>query len=125
MAERGIVTQGGEPMMGAGAGYRTEFLPIGVTYTSIAASSSTATALGAGAVGDYLDGILLVPSSVSNGACSIKDGGGPAITIFAGGASSLADLRPFYVPIKARSTSGGWTITTGSGIAAIIGGSSF
>jgi hypothetical protein len=124
MAERGIVTTAGEPIMGAGSAYKAEFLPVGVQYTLVT-SNATASALGAGAIGDYLDGITIVPSSVSNGAVSIKDGGGPALTLFAGGASSLADLKPFYIPIKARSTSGGWSITTTSGLTAVVGGSAY
>jgi hypothetical protein len=92
-------------------------------YQSIAAGQ-TAAALGAGggARGDYLAGLLLVPASTSPGAVSIADGGGPAITVFAGGAASLVALAPFFVPVGAFSTSGKWQVTTGAGVSALAVG---
>lgn len=59
-------------------------------YETVAASQ-TDQALGAtGGVGDYLAGLLIVPATTSPGAVSIKDGGGSAITVFAGGALSVS-----------------------------------
>ncbi|MER9459680.1 hypothetical protein NKI80_07220 [Mesorhizobium sp. M0387] len=87
-----------------------------------AAASATNQALGAtGKVGDYLEGVLIVPATTSPGPVTIKDGtGGAAITIFAGGATSLADLKPFYVPLGMKSlAAGGWLVTTGTNVSAI------
>lgn len=122
MAEKGIVVAAGQPVMGAGSGFKVDFLPVGVAYQAVAAQKA-ASALGAGAIGDYLAGLVIVPSTISCGAVSIADGGGSAITVFAGGAPSLADLKPFYLPIGARSTSGGWSVTTNTAISVIAMGS--
>lgn len=88
-------------------------------YETIAASQ-TDQAMGAtGAAGDYLASVLIVPATTSPGAVTIKDGSGSAITIFTGGATSVADLKPFSVPLGLTSLSGAWKITTGSNVAAI------
>lgn len=88
-------------------------------YESVAASQ-TDQALGAtGAIGDFLAGVLITPATTSPGAVSIKDGAGSSITIFTGGASSVADLKPFFVPFGANSTAGAWKVTTGANVSAI------
>src|SRR5438067_5916696 len=103
--ERGIVAQNGLPFMGAGSGFKAEFVPTGVLYALVPASSTSA--LGTGAVGDYLGVLTLIPAASNPGAVSIKDGNGSAQTIYASG-QNLGDLKPFTVPVRARSTSGGW-----------------
>ncbi len=88
-------------------------------YEAVAASS-TAQVMGAsGAVGDYLAGVLIVPATTSPGSVAIKDGANAAITIFTGGATSVADLKPVYVPIGAKSVAGAWQVTTGAAVSAI------
>jgi hypothetical protein len=88
-------------------------------YETVAASQ-TDQALGAtGATGDFLVGILIVPATTSPGAVSIKDGSGSAITIFAGGTSSVSNLVPFFVVLGMKSTSGAWKVTTGTNVSAI------
>lgn len=88
-------------------------------YETVAASA-TDQALGAtGATGDYLSGVLIVPATTSPGAVSIKDGAGSAITIFTGGASSVSNLVPFFVPLGAKSGAGAWKVTTGTNVSAI------
>ena len=88
-------------------------------YETVAASQ-TDQALGAtGAAGDYLAGVLIVPATTSPGAVSIKDGGGSAITIFTGGATSVSNLVPFFVPLGIKSASGAWALTTGAAVSAI------
>jgi hypothetical protein len=93
-----------------------------MTYKAVAASAS-ATLLGAtGASGDYLDGVLIVPATAAAGVVSITDGGGSAITIFAGGGTTaLPTLAPFFVPIGAISSggAGGWKVTTGTNVSVI------
>lgn len=86
----------------------------------IVAASATDQAMGAtGATGDFLAGILIVPATTSPGAVSIKDGSGSSITIFTGGASSVSNLVPFFVPLGLISTSGAWKVTTGTNVSAI------
>ncbi len=70
-------------------------------------------------IGDYLHSVIVVPATTSPGVVSMKDGGGSAVTLFTGGASSVADLRPFVIPIESYSTSGAWQLTTGANVSVI------
>jgi hypothetical protein len=63
-----------------------------------------------------------VPTTTSPGAVSVKDGAGSAITIFTGGATSVSNLVPFYVPLGIKSVAGAWKVTTGSAVSAIASG---
>jgi hypothetical protein len=109
-------------------------LPVGVSRDSIravyellsngeyetVAASATDQAMGAtGAAGDFLASVLIIPGTTSPGNVQIKDGAGSAITIFLGGATSVADLKPFSVPIGAKSLAGAWKLTTGANVTAI------
>ena len=88
-------------------------------YETVAASQTDQVMGATGATGDYLSGILIIPGTTSPGAVSIKDGSGSSISIFAGGASSVSNLVPFFVPLGIKSTSGAWKVTTGSNVTAI------
>lgn len=96
----------------------------GMRYKAIAAGQTTS-ALGTdgGKLGDVLDGILVVPASVSPGAIQIKDGGDTAITVFAGGSNSLSNLVSFYLPLGGiKSKTGAWQITTGANVSVLASG---
>lgn len=90
-------------------------------YETVAAGVTTpGQTMGAtGAKGDHLEYVLIIPTSTSPGAVSIKDGGATAIEIFPGGASSVSTLIPFPVPWGARSVNGAWQIITGSNVRAV------
>lgn len=88
-------------------------------YEAVAASSTNQAMGATGGAGDYLAGVLIVPATTSPGAVSIKDGANTAITIFTGGATSVADLKPFFVPVGAKSLNGAWQITTGAAVSAV------
>lgn len=84
-------------------------------YESFPASATTT--IGAtGAVGDYLAGLHLVPSTVDAGAVQIKDGSGTAITVFAGGTGSLSNLVPFTISLGIKSKVGAWQVITNAGM---------
>jgi len=90
----------------------------GDEYETVAASV-TAQALGAtGGVGDYIAGILVIPATTSPGNVLLLDNA-TSITVFAGGASSVTTLHPFYIPLGLRSVSGAWKITTGANVSCI------
>lgn len=91
-------------------------------YETVAASQTDQVLGPTGAKGDLLSGLLVVPTSKSPGAVSIKDDGGSAITVFAGGTDSLATLHSFYVPINAVSLSGAWKVTTGANVSVFATG---
>jgi hypothetical protein len=85
-------------------------------YEDVAASTGPQMLGGAGAAGDYLSQILVIPTSVSPGALTVKDGALTAKTIFAGGANSLSNLVPFTIACEWTSVNGGWQITTLAGL---------
>jgi len=91
-------------------------------YETVAASQ-TDQALGAtGGTGDYLASLLIVPATTSPGVVSIKDGGGSAITVFTGGASSVSNLVPFTVALGIYSAAGAWQVTTGANVSVVAAG---
>lgn len=90
----------------------------GREYETVAASQ-TAQVLGAtGATGDDLDGLLVIPATTSPGNVLLLDNA-TSITVFAGGASSVSNLCPFYIPLGMRSVSGAWKVTTGANVSVI------
>lgn len=94
----------------------------GPTDYETVAAGQTAQVLGtAGAAGDYLDHLLIVPATTSPGAVTILDNA-TSITVFAGGASSVSTLIPFAVPIGAKSVSGAWKVTTGANVSVVAVG---
>jgi hypothetical protein len=95
-----------------------ELLP-GNEFETVAASQTDQVMGATGAAGDLLSSILVVPATTSPGNVQIKDGGGSAITVFTGGATSVADLKPFSICLGLRSLSGAWKITTGANVSAI------
>lgn len=87
-------------------------------YETVAASQ-TAQALGAtGATGDYIAGVLVVPATTSPGNVLLLDNA-TSITVFTGGATSVSNLVPFFIPLGMISVSGAWKITTGANVSCI------
>ena len=87
-------------------------------YETVAASQ-TAQVLGAtGATGEYLSGLLVTPATTSPGNVLLLDNA-TSITVFTGGASSVSNLVPFFIPIGAKSVSGAWKVTTGANVSVI------
>ena len=73
-----------------------------------------------GAAGDYLSHLVVTPSSTSPGTITLQDdGSGASYTLFQGGASSLADLKPFHIVWAGKSTVGGWKLTVGAGLSVV------
>jgi hypothetical protein len=87
-------------------------------YETVAASQTDQMLGATGAIGDYLAGLLVIPATTSPGAVSIEDGS-TNITVFTGGADSVSNLVPFFIPLGIKSVSGGWEITTGSSVSVI------
>lgn len=95
---------------------------IAAEYETVAASQTDQVMGATGATGDLLARVLVVPATTSPGAVSIKDGAGSAITIFTGGASSVASLVPFSIPLNLYSLAGAWSITTGTSVSCLVSG---
>jgi len=88
------------------------------TYETVAASQTAQVLGGTGATGDWLDFVLVIPATTSPGSVTLLDNA-TSITLFAGGASSVASLVPFAIPIRAISAGGAWKITTGANVSVI------
>lgn len=87
-------------------------------YETVAAGQ-TAQVLGAtGATGDFLAGLLVVPATTSPGNVLLLDNA-TSITVFTGGAGSVSNLVPFFIPIGANSVSGAWKVTTGANVSVV------
>jgi hypothetical protein len=84
------------------------------------AASQTAQICGSrGAIGDYLDHVVIVVATAATAQTSIVDGS-TGIVIFPN--SPGGGIGVYDVPIRACSTTGGWSITTGAGASAIAVG---
>ena len=92
-------------------------------YETVAASQTSQVLGATGATGDFISSILVVPATTSPGAVTLLDNA-ISITVFTGGAVSLADLTPFSIPLNLVSVSGSWRITTGAAVS-VIGIGSF
>jgi hypothetical protein len=104
------VTVSNTPLTNFGAG----------EYETVAASQTDQILGATGAVGDYLAGILITPTTTGAGSVSIKDGNGSAIPIFNTG--TLSNLVPFFVPlgiITVNATTPGWKVTTGANVTVV------
>lgn len=96
--------------------------PSSAEYEPVAASQTDQMGGSTGAIGDTIEGVLIIPTTTSPGAVSIEDGSTNTV-IFDGGANSVGDLKPFYVPLmNIASVSGGWEVTTGANVRAIVFG---
>ncbi len=93
------------------------------TYETVAPNVVTPQVIGStGATGDYIAGVLIVPESTSPGGVALVDGS-TTITLFVGGASSVVDLKPFYVQLGMVSATGPWKLGTGANVRCIAVGS--
>lgn len=100
----------GKPDVSAAGGYAT------------VAASQTAQILGAtGAKGDYISSLIISPATTSPGQVLLLDGA-TSITIFVGGATSVANIAPFVVPLGMYSVSGAWKVTSGANVTVIATG---
>lgn len=84
-------------------------------YESVAASQTDVTLGAAGAVGDFIAGVLVTPESLDAGEVELTDGEDTHV-LFAGGTGSVACLVPFFIPLGIKSGSSGWKISTGADV---------
>ena len=91
----------------------------GYRYETVAAGQTAQVLGGAGAQGDYIDGVVIVPAVVAAGAVTLIDGS-TSIVLYVGGATTaLTTVAPIYVPLQMYSMSGKWQITTGTNVSVI------
>lgn len=87
-----------------------------VTYETVAASQTTQVLGASGAVGDYLERLIITVSTSATSTVQIKDGSNTAVTIVPANHTTLTCLS---IEVGAVSTSGAWQITTGAGASVI------
>lgn len=92
-----------------------------LAYVTVAASQTKQSLGAAGAVGNLLASLIVVPTTTAAGTVQIFDGSGSAITVFTGG-GTLADLSTQVIPLNIVSTSGAWQVTTGANVSVIATG---
>jgi len=97
----------------------------GARYETVAASQTTQVLGGAGAAGDYIERLVIIPATTSPGAVAIKDGANTAITVFTGGETSVASLTPIVLQLGVKSAVGAWQVTTGANVSVIAVGDFF
>lgn len=91
--------------------------PASAEYETVANNQANQPLGVAGAIGDRLDYLVVIPATTSPGAVVIKDGA-TVVATFAGGAASVSTLIPFVMPVGAASVVGAWNITTGANVSA-------
>lgn len=94
---------------------------LGFTYETVAASQTAQTIGTTGGLGDYISGVLVIPATTSPGVVTLLDNA-ISIPLFVGGATSVSNLIPFFIPLDMRSVSGAWKITTGANVSVIAVG---
>jgi hypothetical protein len=93
--------------------------PATIDYETVAASQ-TAQVMGAtGAAGDYLDHCTIIVATAATAATSILDN---ATVIVAFANSPGGGIGVYDIPIRAKSVSGAWKITTGAGASVVCTG---
>lgn len=92
-------------------------------YVAVAASQTDSVIqLSSGAVGDYLDHVIVVPATTAPGVVTIKDNATALISYPGGGTTALLTLTPFTIYVGAVSSSGAWKITTGANVSILAVG---
>lgn len=91
-------------------------------YETVAASQTDQVMGTTGAAANTIEGILVIPATTSPGPISIKDGAGSALTVFTGGASSVSNLVPFWIPLNNIQCTTNWKVTTGTNVSCYVFG---
>lgn len=90
------------------------------SYATIAASQSAQLLGPNGNIGDYLEGVTVIPGSATPGVVTILDKTTAIITTTVGTATVMPGV--FYIPVRAYSQLGGWHITTGAAVSCLAVG---
>lgn len=89
------------------------------SYETVAASQTAQVLGGNGNRGDYLESIVIVPTTTAAGTVTIIDGS-TSIVVYNTG--TLADLSTIVIPLNIFSVTGPWKVTTGANVAVIAVG---
>ncbi len=87
-------------------------------YETVAAGQTDQAMGTTGAKGDLILHLIITVATSASGTVGIKDGSGSSIPITA----ANTPIGVYVVPVKARSTSGAWSVTTGAGATVVAVG---
>lgn len=104
-------------------GVRNPMMIVNAQYQTVAASQTGKILGTAGAKGDFIAGILIIPAVAASGLVTLLDGATSIPIFVGGGTTALPNLMPVYVPLNMFSASGPWSITTGASVSCIATGS--
>lgn len=90
------------------------------SYETVAASQTAQILGGVGAAGDFLDTLTIVVATAATAAVSILDGT-TSISVFPN--SPGGGIGTYCLPVRLRSMTGPWKVTTGAGVSVIATGS--
>jgi hypothetical protein len=90
------------------------------TYETVAASQTDQVLGPVGAKGDYLEHLTITVGTAATAQVQIQDGAGTEYTVLPN--SPGGGIGVYYVPIKACSQSGAWSVTTGAGSTVLAAG---
>ena len=82
-------------------------------FKQVAASQTDSMLGSTGAIGDYLEKLIIVVETPATAKVTIKDGNGSARTMFPN--SPGGGIGTYVVPVGALSEAGGWSVTTLAG----------
>jgi hypothetical protein len=88
-------------------------------YERVAASATDQVLGAAGASGDFLERLIIIPATTAAGNVTLTDGV-TAMSVFVTG--TLADLSPIIIECGMRSATGAWKISTGANVSVIAVG---
>jgi hypothetical protein len=91
-------------------------------YVTAAAGATTTLQSSAGAVGDYLDHIVIFPGTTAAGSVAVIDNATTLVTWPGGGTTALLTLTPFTIFVGAVSRSGAWKLTLSTNVTALAVG---
>lgn len=90
------------------------------TYQLVAVSQTNKVLGATGAIGDYIEGLLITVATAATAQVQLKDGAGTAFTIFPNSPGS--GIGAYYYPVKLTSLAGAWAVTTGAGVTVLATG---
>lgn len=91
-------------------------------YETVAASQTAQVLGGAGAIGDTLERLVIIPATTAAGVVTILDGSTSIPVFVGGGTTALVSLLPVTVTVGAKSVNGPWKVTTGANVSVIAVG---
>lgn len=93
-----------------------------ISYETVAASQTAQVLGGAGAKGDFLYWLVVIPATVAGGVVTLTDGTTDIPVYVGGGVTALNTVAPFVIPINAPSKTGPWKVTTGASVSVVAVG---